>query len=406
MTADRADLLIVGGGIIGATAAWAAARHAPGSRVVLADRGEPGGGASALSAALIVPYAPDDEHRALMTEAVRLLATGPLADFQRTVPMAFVVPGDSAPTVSGHFLGGPLPVAGEDRLAGLAAAYPGLSPLPGETVLDAGDRCTVLDVPGWITAVTGGALPGVPAPEVLTGTTVTRLVRDGDGWAAATAEGPVLRARRVLLATGPWAAPGTVTAPGAHPAPPHTTGAKLVAALHLAPGSVPDGPGVPGVVFLEDDLFVLPGRTPLVSFAARGRLPHGSTPAAGLPAGERAEGVRALARRLPALAGQVTGGRCFPDAYTPGRLPRVGRTDGAPGLAWITGGSGSGVRFAPALAARALRALALPVPPARGTGPGPARPRPSARGTTAAPPVPPAAGTGTALSTALPGATS
>ncbi|MGW4458126.1 NAD(P)/FAD-dependent oxidoreductase [Streptomyces albidoflavus] len=370
MTAGRADLLVVGGGITGVTAAWAAARHAPGSHVLLVDRGEPGGGAGAHSAALIVPYAPDAAHRALMTEAARLLAAGPLAAFRRPAPMAFVVPGESAGAVAGRFLGGPLPVADEDRAVELAAAVPGFAPRPGETVLDAWDRCAVLDVPGWTGAVLDGSLPGVPAPELRTGTTVTRLEREGDGWAAETAEGPVLRARRVLLATGPWAAPGIVTAPGTPPAPAHPTRAKRVAALHLAPGSVPGRPGDPGVVFLEDDLFVLPGTTPLVSFAAQGHLPPGGTPTAGLPDDERAEGVRVLARRLPALADRVTGGRCFPDAYTPGRLPLVGRAGHAPGLAWITGGSGSGVRFAPALAERAVRALGLGGPhPADPTAP-------------------------------------
>ncbi|MBT2480145.1 FAD-binding oxidoreductase [Streptomyces sp. ISL-94] len=368
MTAPRADLLIVGGGVTGITAAWTAARRAPGSRIVLVDRGEPGAGITAYSAALIVPYAPDAAHRALMSAASELFAAAPLAGFQRTVPMVFVVPEHTAADVTGRFLGGPLTTADGHRLAALRAAYPGLRTRAGETVLDAGDRCTVLDVPGWIATVLGGALPGVPAPEVLTRTTVTRVRRDGEGWAAETAGGPVLRTRRVLLATGPWAAPGVVSTPGAPPAPPHATTAKLVAALHLRPGSVTDRPGTPGIVFLDDDLFVLPGQVPLVSFAARRVLGEGEAPAAGLPDDERAEGLRVLARRLPSLVGEVTGGRCFPDAYAPGRLPVTGRAAGAPGLAWITGGSGSGVRFAPALAERAVRLLDAPPRPRDGAG--------------------------------------
>ncbi|TXS34892.1 FAD-dependent oxidoreductase, partial [Streptomyces sp. t39] len=157
MTARPADLLIVGGGVIGATAAWAAARRAPGTRIVLADRGRPGGGASAHSAALVVPYAPDATHRALMGQAGRLLAATPLADFRRPQPMVFVVPEHTAATVADHFLGGTLPEAGPDRLAELRTAWPGFAPRPGETVLDAGDRCALLDVPGWIGAVLGGA---------------------------------------------------------------------------------------------------------------------------------------------------------------------------------------------------------------------------------------------------------
>ncbi|MFJ1751927.1 FAD-dependent oxidoreductase [Kitasatospora sp. NPDC088134] len=359
MTAPRADLLVVGGGVVGATAAWAAARHAPGARILLADRGEPGGGASAHSAALVVPYAPDAAHRALMGEAGRLLAAAPAAAFQRPAPMLFVTDRRDVATVAGRFLGAPLPLADTDRLAELRAAYPDLRLRPDERVLDAGDRCTVFDVAGWIAAVLGGKLPGAPAPEVLTGTAVTRLRPDGEGWAAETATGTVLRARRVLLATGPWPAPDLAAGPRAsRPAP----AAKLVAALHLAPGAVPDRPGTPGVVFLDDDLFVLPGRIPLVSFKARSPLAAGADPVAGLPGDERAEGVRALARRLPELARRVTGGRCFPDAYAPGRLPVVDRPAGPGGPVRITGGSGSGVRFAPALAERAVRLLGLAVP--------------------------------------------
>ncbi|GAA3935785.1 hypothetical protein GCM10022244_50300 [Streptomyces gulbargensis] len=371
MTGPRDDLLIIGGGMVGTTAAWAAARHAPGSRIVLVDRGEPGGGTSAHSAALIVPYAPDAAHRALMGEAAALLAETPLAGFQRTVPMLFVTAQDNVTTAAGRFLGSPLPVADATRLAALHAAYPDLRLGRGETVLDAGDRCTLLDVPAWITAVLDGTTPDAPAPRVLTRTTVTRVRADGDGWAADTADGSVLRARRVLLATGPWPAPeivcdaDAVTTSVTDPVtsqgePSAATTTKLVAALHLAPGALRDRPHTPGVVFLDDDLFVLPGATPLVSFAARRILADGEDPRAGLPADEKAEGVRALARRLPALARQVTGGRCFPDTYTPGRLPVVDRPAAAPGLVRITGCSGSGVRFAPALAARAVRLLDTP----------------------------------------------
>jgi glycine/D-amino acid oxidase-like deaminating enzyme len=139
-------------------------------------------------------------------------------------------------------------------------------------------------------------------------------------------------------------------------AEPPTARRKRVAALHVP---VPVGPDDPLVYFVDDDLFLLP-------------LAHGSALASfyrdewdtdpdsvdGRPSeGDLRAGAEVLRRRSRAAAEAVTGGRAFCDLYTEQRLPVVTRDPALPGLAAIRGGSGSGVRLAPALAEEALHAV-------------------------------------------------
>jgi glycine/D-amino acid oxidase-like deaminating enzyme len=83
-------------------------------------------------------------------------------------------------------------------------------------------------------------------------------------------------------------------------------------------------------------------------------------------------GTDAVRRRSPAAADAVTGGRAFCDGYAPNRLPVVTPHPDHPGLVSIRGGSGSGVRLAPALAAEALRAAGGSVPTNRSSDTAPA----------------------------------
>jgi D-arginine dehydrogenase len=123
---------------------------------------------------------------------------------------------------------------------------------------------------------------------------------------------------------------------------------------------VPAPTGAPLVSFMDDDVFVLPGGdgSALVSFYREEWDPDPDA-LDGRPAdADIAAGVGALARRSRLLAAAVTGGRAFCDLYTPHRLPRVITHPHVPGIAAIRGGSGSGVRLAPALANAALDAVA------------------------------------------------
>ena len=170
-----------------------------------------------------------------------------------------------------------------------------------------------------------------------------RVLTDAGGWSA----------RRVVLACGPWPLPTTRPTPLSEP-----PGArrKRVAALHVA---LPVEPGDPLVYFLADDLFVLP-LSPGAALASFYRDEWDTDPDAvdGHPSAEDLRcGTAVLHRRSVAAADAVTGGRAFCDLYAEHRLPVVTSDPARPGLVAIRGGSGSGVRLAPALAAEALRCL-------------------------------------------------
>ncbi|MEV4580454.1 FAD-dependent oxidoreductase [Nonomuraea jabiensis] len=156
------------------------------------------------------------------------------------------------------------------------------------------------------------------------------------------------RARRVILATGPWPLPALP-----EPVP---TRIKRVAALKA---ELPVRPGDPIVFFPEDDLFFLPGTdgTAMISFD-RGCWDQDPADVDGsLDDGDLRIGLAAVRARSTAAASAVIGGQAFCDRYTGDRLPYVWNSAGSPGLAAIMAGSGSGIRLAPGLAARAVSAV-------------------------------------------------
>lgn len=359
------DLVVVGAGVLGVMAAAVAAQRRPEARILLLDRHTPLSGASGSSAALIVHHAAGDDHRELVRQARRHFAASPLKRYLTPVPMLFAVRAEQAETVSRQFLPSPLPEASPRLRAALEGGCPDLRIEPGEVLLDGSAVCSVMDVRAWTADVLAGAMAGSPAPQVWHGATVTAVRRQEPHWLVETAGGVAVTAPAVLLATGAWPAvevqSGVRRGPGK--APYRVTG-KLVAALHLRPESLSAGAGggggiTPGVVFLDDDLFILPGPHPLVSFRSDLWSPGTSSavPVPGLPVEEMAHGRKLLASRSARLADEVIGGRACYDAYAPRRLPSVGAASAVPGLAWMTGGSGSGVRFAPALAHRAVDAV-------------------------------------------------
>jgi glycine/D-amino acid oxidase-like deaminating enzyme len=183
------------------------------------------------------------------------------------------------------------------------------------------------------------------------GVRVDDVQPDNGGQVVLTHTGERLRARHVVLATGPWLAGD---------AGPERAGwalrVKKVAALHLARRPAPDDPVV---VFCAEDAFLLPlpeaGMT-LYSFYCP---TWDVRPSADLviDRDELAAARTALSARSPRLAVAVAGGRAFCDGYLPARLPLAAEDPARPGVVLASGGSGMGFRLAPALAERALAGL-------------------------------------------------
>jgi D-arginine dehydrogenase len=374
------DLVVIGAGVVGALVACRATERCPRWRILVLDRSAVASGATRWSAGLDIPLGHSPWRRELCAESMawfdrrrREAPELPIAD----LPLACVVSRARLSEVSSWFVGPPPRQAAAADLAQLREAYPDLR-LAADQVLLVGAACrraAAADLSRQLLA----ALPG-DRVAVWEATAVTSVeTGPAGGLAVELAAGRRLPARRVVLATGPWALLG----PGAALARDAGIRVKKVAALHLDASC---SPGQPVLLFLDEDAFLLPlGEARLAAAGARDRQ-HAlrrqqllfsfncrtwdCEPDPGrliIAEAERGEALACLARYCPELARQAAGGRVFCDAYGPDRSPVVAAAPGMPGVVLAGAGSGSGVRLAPALARQALeRLLAVPAPPPAG----------------------------------------
>jgi glycine/D-amino acid oxidase-like deaminating enzyme len=353
-----ADLAVVGGGVLGSFVAYTAAREHPDWRVLLLERTAIGAGATAWSAGVSFPLASTPEHRELVRAsavAYAELRDTPAGAFLRPVPMIYVTRRDRLEHLRGRVVDAPLRPVTAAELRRVREIFP-------DVALSADEEVVTHDGHGFAVQARPVAEALVAAvagqTEIQLGQHVRSVEPDGAGFRL-TADRGTWSARRVVLTTGPWASPAT----GSEGLP-AAAGArrKRIAALYARlPVSTTD----PLVYFLDDDIFMLPygNDAALVSFYRDEWDTDPDTCDGRADDDDLRAGIAALAGRSAAAAAAVTGGRAFCDLYTDNRLPVVTVCEATPGLAAIRGGSGSGVRLAPALAARAL---AMVCPPGHG----------------------------------------
>lgn len=338
-----AALAVVGGGLIGCFAAHLVARSHPDRRVLLIERSEIGAGATGWSAGVSFPLAATPGHRPLVRASASLysrLWNTAAGRFLRPLRMVYVVGPDSAARLRDRVVDAPLRAVHADERRQVERMLPGVRIGPDEQLVTHDEPGFAVDARGlaqWlvsddVTVHRGHQVAGV---EPVDGG--YRVIADQAEW----------RAESVVVATGPWAGP----------IPDGTTRTKQVSALHT---EIPTEPGDPLVYFLDDDLFFLPtgpGEA-LVSFYRDVWDVDPASMTGAASAADLRAGTAAVDRRCPAAV--VTGGRTFCDAYAPDRLPVVTAHGGH--LVSISGGSGSGVRLAPGLAAAALHGTNTPIP--------------------------------------------
>lgn len=346
------DLAVVGAGMTGATAAMLARLHAPDARILVLDQARAGSGASLYSAGLDVPWARDPVRRRLMEESGALwprLRRAVRLPIHRLRCFAVEPEGEVQAALDG-LCDAARPATSAERAA-LAAAVPALALDAGRCVLSvAGAR---RGIAGRVSARLARAATSAADSALWEGTRVDAVEPGEDGYGVALADGRRVRARHVLVATGPW-----LGGPAAEASRAAGVRVKKVAALHLDCAPPPDAPAV---LFNADDAFLLPLRERrqwLFSFTSRtwdcepdpGRL-H-------IDAADRELALEILARVAPGLVDRAGGGRVFCDAYAPDRLPLMAEC--APGFVVAGACAGSGFRLAPGIAAAALRRLGMP----------------------------------------------
>ncbi len=352
-----ANLAVVGGGVIGSFAVYEALRCHPEWQVLLLERSAIGAGATTWSAGVSFPLAATPRHR----ELVRASAIGyaalrdtPAGPFLRPVQMIYILGPAGLANLHDRIVEVPLrPVTTAERQR-VAAIFPDLRLGEGDTMVTHDGHGFVVHArpvaEALVAAVAGRA-------EIQLGQQVNAVEADRDGYRLLAEHGE-WSARRVILACGPWSPPPILPVPLAA-----IPGArrKRVAALYAR---LPVGTSDPLVYFLDDDLFVLPlaAGTALVSFY-RDEWDTDPDASDGRPSADDLRvGIATLERRSDSAAAAVIGGRAFCDLYTANRLPVVTCEAAIPGVAAVRGGSGCGVRLAPALAAGALRAVTAAAP--------------------------------------------
>lgn len=353
---ERCDLAVVGAGIVGTmTAHLASARHAD-WRIVVADRGLPGRGATAYSLALDIPYAANPSVQRLVRHSAPIYASlaATLPACFRTLAAMVVV--DAASEVEWR-----------DRLR----KHDNLRNADAGDLLRLRTRWPTL-VLSSAEAVLAGLTARCASPLALMeslaldlqrrgvqwweGSEVTAIDGKSDGVVLRMADGRELVAARVVIAVGPWIATGRWKSIADH----LSVRIKKVVAMHLDIRPAPDDPLV---LFMADDAFLLPdpaGDRYLFSVASKEWDTPPDAAQLRITPDDRQLAVDILRRRVPGVERQWTGGRVFCDAYTEARAPVIATLMEDRRICVATGSSGSGFRLAPGIALAALESLSTP----------------------------------------------
>lgn len=337
------DLAVVGGGIIGATVAFEAHERHPGWALALIDPA-PACGATRWSLGVSFPLAPTTGHRAMVRESLAWHAAWSGTPTPRqSVRMLFVVGSARRRTFLSAIGGAGFGPAPRELIDEAREAW-SLQLRNDDEVLMGDDRVFRIDAPVLTRQLIAAAEP------IMIESRVDALTVEENASSLTLDDGMSVAARRVVVATGPWYPSGL----GKQLGLPTGVVVKRVSALECDVRHA----DAPAVYFVEDDLMIVPdnrgGRT-LVSFNREAWSNDPDVLTGALSSADTTEGTTALLRRSPSLAAAVVGGRSFCDAYAPERLPIC--MSAGPNVVAIVGGSGSGVRLAPALADLAMRQL-------------------------------------------------
>jgi glycine oxidase len=352
------EAVIVGGGVIGLSCAWRAARR--GAAVIVLERQRPPAGATRVAAGMLAPVGEltfgEPELLELTLASARLYP-----DFVAELENASGI-------ATGHAVSGALHVALDrdeaaqlrrvhdlQRSLGLAAEWlpagacrelePALTPSLAGGVHAAGEAS--ID-PRAVTAALLGALRA-EGVEVRSGEEVAEAMFEGERLAGVrTASGEELRARSVVLAAGAWSGRAEWLPPAARPAVRPVKGQILELRS-------PDGRAPCGRILASERVYLVPRED--------GRLIVGATvEERGFDTAVTAGGVHELLREayrlLPEVAElELVEATAALRPATPDNLPLIG-PGAVDGLILATGHYRNGILLAPLTAERVADALA------------------------------------------------
>lgn len=344
------DLAVVGGGIIGTWVAYLALSQHPGLRVVLIDRSSIGSGATRDSVGLSLPVGATPEHRQLSveSEAAYHVLFKELRHVRRVLlPVCWMTRRAFHSKLQAY-----APQLALQALEAPARADLERAPLS----LRLGQSSCYESAPAWF-ATPKEIVQGMATSlqergcVILEQHEVKDFVPAIDGYQLELGKRRSLRSHWVVIASGPWLTPfhGLLDVPELR--------TKKIVTFRL---EQPVTSEMPAIVFCDDEAFWLPvvsrGQG-LLSITSQHWDCEPKRESLAITPDDLEEARRILSLYLPHLGSAICGAQVFCDGYTPSRLPLVRGLDTPMRCVLATGGSGSGFRFAPAIAQRALKQL-------------------------------------------------
>jgi glycine/D-amino acid oxidase-like deaminating enzyme len=336
--ADILDIAVVGGGIFACTLAHRAALAFPGCHIALFEQGMIGGGCSAAAGALATPAVRSERVRALSDDS-RAWYADYRRDYpdapMRELPILYVASERAIPTLT--------------ALLSPASTCNGRDRLPAWLLTSPAD-CTLAGPPAvWadVRALCGHLLSVRPGIRIYEGARIETYFRENNVWRLRLSDGRDFSAYGLVLAKGSWfdAAERAALAP--------LRNKKIVSFVIDLPTSSDDA----AMYLYDDEAFLLPLPSRgcwLLSVVSTHWDCHPDRDYLQAAPSDLATAVCVLSRYAPTLLPALRGARTHCDGYLEGHLPRVSMIDGA---ICMYGGSGSGFRYAPGVAAAALDAL-------------------------------------------------
>ena len=342
------DLAIIGGGIIGACAAWYARKHYPNWKIGILDRTNVNG-ATHYSASLDLPYGHTPlryllaRHSGILYEAMRKqLSHLPIRDLS----FYGIVQEENAGRVLNQITDRKATLQ-PGIISSLETEYPDLVIPTGSSIIAGGTAAQAVknDVAHLLVEdfiKTSDSL-------VYNNTSVTNVSLHQNIYSLSGTAG-VIRSKRVIQATGPWI--NNILGDGLSALRPARV--KKIVAFHIhSQPRLND----PVFYFFDDDAFLMPKPEVgywLFSFKCDhwDVEPNIDTLSIDENDIQKAQGI--LEKYYPCFAPLCTEGRVFCDAYASNGDPIIEEAAGHPDYIIAGAGAGSGYRLAPAIAEKAL----------------------------------------------------
>jgi glycine/D-amino acid oxidase-like deaminating enzyme len=350
MNTRHFDLAVIGGGIVGAWAAYLAATRFRNVRTVLIERSVVGAGATSRSAGVSLPVGRTPWVQNLVARSVILQREilERLSVTPHPTKALWVFEAASAASLQSSLIGFKLAALSADEQTLLGRALPTLTLGPGEIVCTGGMALT-FDAAELARALVAYAR-GSDNVVCWEGLDVVSTITSSEGLRLALSDGTSLFASKAILTVGPWILGSLGTAA----ARTRRLRIKKVAAFHLDMKPEQDAPAV---FFPASDAYLMPmpnRRQWLFSFRSEEWDCEPQSQNVRLTRQDRETAGEVLNRYLPGGIESCRGGRVFCDAYSPTGEPIVNCHPEHPALVVANAGAGAGFRMAPGLAETAM----------------------------------------------------